>query len=153
MLNHSDLAAAWLAQIAMDAGDMDGARRWWKSMDDASLVKAAFTIELARRDDAPEDSLWVFDHYDGAWCGSLGARAATSAARAAKARGQRKRTRSLLNRAVSYDKGHGPAYKMLAQIAVEDGQDDEDVARVLRRYLPYASAKERRQLLGVIEGL
>lgn len=151
--SQSDLAAARLAQIAMDAGDMDGARRWWKGMDDATLVKASLTIELARRDDAPEDSLWVFDHYEGAWCGSLGARAATSAARAAKARGQRKRTRSLLNRAVAFDKSYGPAYKMLAQIAVEDGQGDEEIAQVLKRYLPYANAKERRQLLGVIEGM
>lgn len=151
--SQSDLAAARLAQIAMDAGDMDGARRWWKGMDDASLVKAALTIELARRDDAPEDSLWVFDHYDGAWCGSLGARAATSAARAAKARGQRKRTRSLLNRAVAFDKSYGPAYKMLAQIAVEDGQNDEEIAQVLKRYMPHADADERKQLSRVIEGL
>ena len=151
--SHSDLAAARFAQIAMDAGDMDGARRWWKATDDASLVKASLTIELARRDDAPEDSLWVFDHYEGAWCGSLGARAATSAARAAKARGQRKRTRSLLNRAVAFDKSYGPAYKLLVQMAVEDGQDDEEVAKVLRRYLPHASKRERQHLLSVIDGI
>lgn len=151
--SQSDLAAAKLAEIAMSAGDVDGARRWWKSMNDASLLKAALTIELARRDNAPEDSLWVFDHYEGAWCGSLGARAATSAARAAKARGQRKHTRALLNRAVAFDKSYGPAYKMLAQIAVEDGQNDEEIASVLQRYLPFANAKERRQLLGVIEGI
>lgn len=149
----SDLAAARLAEIAMGAGDIDNARRWWKAMNDSSLLKAALTIELAHRDHSSEDSLWVFDHYDGAWCGSLGARAATSAAKAALARGQRKLAKSLLNRAVSYDKGYGPAYKILAKMAVEEGQSDEEVASILQRYMPHASSKERKQLSGIIEDL
>jgi len=151
--SQSDLAAAKLARISMNAGDLENARRWWRIMGDASLAKAALTIELARRDNSPEDSLWVFNHYEGAWCGAIGASAATSAAKAAIARGQRKLARSLLNRAIKYDRDHGPAYKTLAKMAVEDGQSNEEVAKVLLRYLPHADAKERRQLLSIIDDL
>ena len=42
---------------------------------------------------------------------------------------------------------------MLAQIAVEDGQGDEDVAKVLKNYLPYANSKERQRILGIINDM
>lgn len=149
----SDLAAAKLAEIALSVGDVESARRWWKVMDDDSILKAALTVELAYKDGAYEDALWIFDHYDGAWCGMLGACAATNAARAANARGQRKHARQLLKRALAFDKSFAPAYKLLAQMAVEDGQGNEEVVKVLKRYLPHASMQERQHLLSVIDGL
>jgi uncharacterized protein HemY len=147
-------AAAAPINDAIARGDLDHARRLWKKMTDDTMDKPALTVKLARLDSAFEDARAVFEKYAPLWSGTRGASAATDAAMAALSLGDTVRAERYLTKALHWDKGYLPAYKTLARLKLASGASVDEVAALVRKYMPHASsAEEKKELSELIDGM